>query len=200
MPELSSQRQERFCQYAATGMTADQAYIAAGYRPNRGNPSRLKAKDSIRQRITEIEREISSKLQQAVVQQATITKQYLIDALIENIEKSLGRQPVKDGIEGHTVDRYTFRPEAANNAIKMGGQECGMFRDRVEVTYKMDFSDLSDYELLLQLQQETAELIEMRAKRRALENGEDELAPKIASGSGQSILPGSQGPVRMSRR
>jgi hypothetical protein len=64
MPELPSQRQERFCQYAVTGMTDEQAYAAAGYKPNRGNPSRLKAKDSIRKRIVEIQREIFSKTQQ----------------------------------------------------------------------------------------------------------------------------------------
>jgi hypothetical protein len=101
-------------------------------------------------------------------------------------EKSLGRQPIKDGIAGHTVDRHVFRPEAANTAIKMGGQEVGLFRDRVEVTSKMDFDDLSDDELLRRLRDETDALIRERAER-ARANAKDELARKIASGRGAVI-------------
>jgi hypothetical protein len=86
-------------------------------------------------------------------------------------EKSLGRQPIKDGIAGHTVDRHVFRPEAANTAIKMGGQEVGLFRDRVEVTSKMDFDDLSDDELLRRLRDETDALIRERAERAAKNGG-----------------------------
>jgi hypothetical protein len=169
MPELPSQRQERFCQYAVTGMTDEQAYAAAGYKPNRGNPRRLKAKDSIRQRIAEIQREISSKTQQVVVEQDTITRQYLVDALIENIEKSLGRQPVKIGADG--VPTYTYRGEVANNGIKMAGGECGMFKDKAEVTHRMDFDDLSDEQLLLRLRDETEALLLEKRAAGILDNG-----------------------------
>jgi phage terminase small subunit len=181
MPELPSQRQERFCLHAATGMTAEQAYVAAGYKPNRGNPSRLKGRDSIRQRIAEIQREISSKMQQVVVQHAVITRQYLVDALLENIEKSLGRQPVPVGAE--MTPMYVYRGEVANNAIKMAGSEVNLFKDRVEVTSKMDFSDLSDDELLQRLRDETDALIRERAER-AAENGEALLLERKARAKG----------------
>ena len=172
MPELPSQRQERFCQHAVAGMTDEQAYVAAGYRPNRGNPSRLKAKDSIRQRIVEIQREISSKTQQVVVQQATITRQNLVDALIENIEKSLARRPVKQGLSGN--EHYLYRGEVANTAIKMAGLEVGLFKDKAEVTHWMDFSDLSDEELLLRLRDETEALLREKRAAGILDNGGDE--------------------------
>ena len=172
MPELPSQRQERFCQHVAAGMTDDQAYVAAGYKPNRGNPSRLKAKDRIRKRIAEIQREISSKMQQVVVQQATITRQYLVDALIENVEKALARRPTKLGLEG--AEHYLYRGEVVNNAIKMAGGEVNLFRDKAEVTHKMDFSDLSDEELLLRLRDETEALLREKRAAGLLENGGDE--------------------------
>jgi hypothetical protein len=44
LPELKTQRQERFAQALAKGMTADAAYVEAGYKRNRGNASTLKAK------------------------------------------------------------------------------------------------------------------------------------------------------------
>ena len=55
MPELKNQKHEAFAQQLAKGETADAAYRKAGYSANRGNASRLKANDSIRQRIAEIQ-------------------------------------------------------------------------------------------------------------------------------------------------
>jgi hypothetical protein len=101
--------------------------------------------------------------------------QYVVDALIENVEISLGRRPVKIGADG--VLTYVFRPEAVNTAIKMAASEVGLFKDKAEVTHRMDFSDLSDDALLLKLRDETDALIRERAARAARENGD--LAPKI---------------------
>jgi hypothetical protein len=55
----------------------------------------------------------------------------------------------------------------------MAGSECGLFQDRQEITHRMDFSDLSDDELLRRLRDETeALLLERRAA--GLDNGGDE--------------------------
>lgn len=56
MPALSNGRHELFAQELTTGLTADAAYEAAGYRPNRGNAARLKADDSIQARVAELQR------------------------------------------------------------------------------------------------------------------------------------------------
>jgi hypothetical protein len=102
-----------------------------------------------------------------------ITRQHLVDALLENLEISLGRRPVKLGPAAIPVEQYVYRPEAVNNAIKMGGQEVGLSQDRAEITHKMDFSDLPDEELILRLRDETeALLLERRAT--GLDNGEDD--------------------------
>jgi hypothetical protein len=115
--------------------------------------------------------EAASGLQKGPVEHANITRQYLVDALIENIEKSLGRRPVKQGLTGD--EHYLYRGESANSAIKMAGGQVGLFQDRAEITHKMDFDDLSDEQLLLRLREETeALLLERRAA--GLDSGGDD--------------------------
>jgi hypothetical protein len=41
----------------------------------------------------------------------------------------------------------------------MAGGEVGLFRDRTEITHRMDFSDLSDEQLLKRLRDETEALL-----------------------------------------
>jgi phage terminase small subunit len=54
MPVLDNARHERFAQELAKGKTADEAYVLAGFKENRGNASRLKANESIERRVDEI--------------------------------------------------------------------------------------------------------------------------------------------------
>jgi phage terminase small subunit len=54
MPALINTRHERFAQALAQLKTAQEAYIEAGYKPNRGNASTLKSKQIIRSRVREI--------------------------------------------------------------------------------------------------------------------------------------------------
>ena len=153
MPPLPKQQEEAFSQNIARGMPNQDAYEAAGYKRNRGNAARLKAKERVRKRITELQTQSHQKIQAAVVKQATITRQHLVEALIENLDIALGRRPVKIGADG--APTYLYRGEAVNTAIKMAANGVGLFKDRAEVTHRMDFSDLSDEELLLRLRDET---------------------------------------------
>jgi len=72
------------------------------------------------------------------------------------------------------ADHYIYRGEVVNNALKMAGGEVNLFRDKAEVTYKMDFSDLSDEELILRLRDETEALLREKRAAGLLENGGDE--------------------------
>ena len=58
-------RQELFVHGLLEGKTAEQAHVDAGYKRNRGNAARLKAKESIRRRLAE--------LRQPVIDAAQIT-------------------------------------------------------------------------------------------------------------------------------
>lgn len=55
MAALSNARHERFAQELAKGETADAAYVTAGFKANRGNAATLKAKQSVKDRVAEIQ-------------------------------------------------------------------------------------------------------------------------------------------------
>lgn len=61
MPPLTNGRHEKFAQALAKGMTADDAYQAAGYNEHRGNAHRLSTKESVRSRVTEIQARVADK-------------------------------------------------------------------------------------------------------------------------------------------
>jgi phage terminase small subunit len=61
MPVLKNARHESMAQALAKGKTADEAYALAGYKPDRGNASRLTANDSIRARVEEIKARAAEK-------------------------------------------------------------------------------------------------------------------------------------------
>jgi hypothetical protein len=76
-----------------TRKTADAAYENAGYRRNRHNASRLKTNETVVARVLE--------LQANQQERFVLTRQYTIEALVENTEKALGRHPVKIGADGN---------------------------------------------------------------------------------------------------
>lgn len=55
MPILPNPRHESFARALAKGKTADEAYAQAGYAPNRGNATRMKANESVRKRVDELQ-------------------------------------------------------------------------------------------------------------------------------------------------
>jgi len=98
-----------------------------------------------------------------------LTRQYTIEALVENIEKALGRRPVKIGAEGTEV--YVYRGDVANRAIQLAGIEVGLFTQKSEISHKFrdDLDKLSDLELVQTLQREATALLEHYSRR----DGED---------------------------
>lgn len=71
MPVLKNARHEALAQALAKGKTADDAYQLAGFKPNRGNATRLKANESIRARVDEI----VGKVNERVIDKLAITKE-----------------------------------------------------------------------------------------------------------------------------
>ena len=79
-----------------------------------------------------------------------LTKQYVIDALIENIQKALGRRPVRLGKpkeDGSFDEVYVYEGAAANAAIRLAGAEMSMFTERRDVIVKNEYADLTDEQL-----------------------------------------------------
>ncbi|WP_234825350.1 hypothetical protein [Agrobacterium pusense] len=73
MPVLKNARHETFAQGLAKGLTADEAYQKAGFKPNRGNAATLKANQSVLDRVAEIQGKAAAK--------AGVTIQSLTDEL-----------------------------------------------------------------------------------------------------------------------
>jgi hypothetical protein len=61
MPVLPNPRHETFAQALAKGKSADEAYALAGFKPNRGNATRLKANDSIQKRVQKLQSRVAEK-------------------------------------------------------------------------------------------------------------------------------------------
>jgi phage terminase small subunit len=125
MPALKNARHEKFAQELAKGKTADEAYQLAGYRPNRGNATTLKANQSVRDRVEELTERAADK--------AVIDKAWVLDRLRQNAETCMALDFVK-GPDGQATTAVTHNPAAASKALELLGKELGMFKDQVEQT------------------------------------------------------------------
>lgn len=106
MPTLRNARHERFAQGLAKGLSAEAAYAAAGYKPDRGHASRLAAKGIVRRRVDELMR--------LAAQQTVKTGANVIEELWDNVR--LAKTPVPDG-KGKAQDL-----SAANRALELLGR------------------------------------------------------------------------------
>nr|WP_313709028.1 terminase small subunit [Brucella intermedia] len=75
MPVLRNAKHEAFAQGLAKGMTADEAYQKAGYKPHRGNASTLRANQNISDRVAE--------LQEKAVERTLVTVESITQELEE---------------------------------------------------------------------------------------------------------------------
>lgn len=103
MPVLKNARHEKFAQELAKGKTADEAYQLAGFKPNRGNASVLKQKESISNRVAEILKQAEEndrKANERVIEKLAITKERVAAELAKiaflDIREAVrwGRSPV----------------------------------------------------------------------------------------------------------
>ena len=142
MPILENQRWELFSQGIAKGLTQGEAYVQAGYRPSPSAPSRLFENVRIKERVDEL---VGRKAIDII-----INKQFVMEALIDNLETALGRKPVKIGPDGKEV--YVYKGDVANGALKMLGAELNLFTERKAVRVTNEFDRMTDEELAQELQ------------------------------------------------
>ena len=76
---------------------------------------------------------------------------------------------MKIGAEGKDI--YVYRGDVANNALKMAGQEIGLFTDKSEITHRTNYDDLSDFELVRMLQEEATLLLQQHEREKAQRSG-----------------------------
>ena len=145
MPTLTNQRHELFAQELAKGKSADEAYITAGYKPNRHNASTLKSKQTVSNRVAELltpRAEMISQVTQKAADELGMSKAWVMARLKENAERALQAVPVTDS-EGNIIE-YKYEGNVANRALELLGKEIGMFITRTEVGNPGDFSEMTD--------------------------------------------------------
>ena len=145
MPALTNPKHERFAQELASGKTADESYITAGYKPSRANASHLQHTHNISQRIAEIltQREhIQAQATADAVKSVGLTKVWVIETLMENVAKAMQAQAVRDD-EGNVIGEFSYQGSVANKALELLGKEQGMFIDRKEVGRPGEFESMN---------------------------------------------------------
>lgn len=110
-------------------------------------------------------------LRRAVVERAIISKEWVIERLIRNVERAMQSEAVKDS-EGNATGEYRYEGSVANRALELLGKELKMFVDRKEVGQPGEFDNLSTNELRERIRRETEAL------------GIHDGAPKAAGRSG----------------
>lgn len=152
MPILPNAKHELFAQELASGKSAEEAHGLAGYKASRSGASQLKQNLNISNRVSEILREREAIHGQATadaIKATALTKQWVIETLMENVAKAMQAKSVLDN-EGNPVGEYSYQGNVANRALELLGKELGMFIDRKEVTLddKRDATDWNRAELV----------------------------------------------------
>lgn len=79
MPILRNPRREAFAQARVQGMTLEEAYVAAGHAPSRGNAGRMARKPEVIERINEL----SEKVAAIVIEKTAESVEKITDELNE---------------------------------------------------------------------------------------------------------------------
>jgi hypothetical protein len=119
MPPLNNARHERFCLALLEGKSADEAFVIAGYKRNRGNASRLKANESVSRRLQELQAEAAANAEVTV---ASICKE--LD-------------------EANAVARERGQAAAMVSAATLRAKLAGLMVERIETGNPGDFDNLT---------------------------------------------------------
>mgnify|MGYP003450113339 FL=1 len=134
---LKNAKHEHFAQLVSATETPARAYVLDGFSEKgaRASANRLLRNADVCSRVEHLR---SIKEQQhaqtvtAVVQRAGLSKEWVIEQLMENVSMAKAAEPVVDS-EGNPTGEYKQNINAANRALELLGKEVGMFIDRKEI-------------------------------------------------------------------
>lgn len=162
MPVLDNAKHERFAQEIASGKTATDAYVCAGYSGAGASvsASRLLKNAAVANRVAELlaEREhIHAQATADAIERTALTKEWVIETLMENVRRAMQATPVR-GEDGEERGEYTYQGSVANRSLELLGKELGMFIDRKEVKRVDEFDGMNADQLRDYIARETAAL------------------------------------------
>ena len=159
MPTLRNPKHERFAQLVASGMTAQEAYTAAGLKAAQNAP-RLRSYPLVAQRIEELQARNERK-----AEAVALKRDELIEILAEIVQAARKRAPearLGDGLK------------AAEMLCKMAGWNEPEQVNVQSVAVKVDAA------LIAQLREGYAQLAERSAKALPLPGGGDQMSDKAS--------------------
>lgn len=127
-------KQENFClAYIETGNASEayrRAYNAGKMKEKTiwEKASTLLADGKVAARTEELREAATRK----AVQRIGISKEWVLDQLVENVKTAKAAIPVLDA-DGNPAGEYRTNLQAANRALELIGKELGMFVDRKEI-------------------------------------------------------------------
>lgn len=130
MPKLTD-KQAAFVREYLVDLNATQAAIRAGYSERTASRigPQLIGKTCVREAI--------EKAQAKRAQRVEVTQDYVIENLVEIVERSMQRAPVTDRKGEQVTDEegravWTFDAKNANRALELLGKHLGIFADKVK--------------------------------------------------------------------
>jgi hypothetical protein len=93
---------------------------------------------------------LRGKVTERVVEKTAISKAWVIEKLVENVERAMQVEPVRRKIgdpEEEVPGACIYNGSVANKALELIGKELGMFIDRKEIGEPNEFARMSDEEL-----------------------------------------------------
>lgn len=131
MPVLDNARHERFAQEVAKGKSAAEAYQAAGYNADDKSAEtagpRLLRNVQVQARVDEILGRAAARVE--------IDRAWVLDRLVQNVERAMQVEEVKDPKGGGTGE-FRYEGNVANKALELIGKELSMFKLQTELTGK----------------------------------------------------------------
>lgn len=131
MKENLTAKQQRFVEEYLVDLNATQAAIRAGYSAKNADKiaSQLLGKARVAEAIAAAKSERASRV--------AVSADYVLNNLVEIVERSMQRAPVFDMKGNHVTDEegrhvWRFDGKTANRALELLGKHLGMFTDKIE--------------------------------------------------------------------
>jgi phage terminase small subunit len=137
MSENISKKQQLFISEYVKDLNGASAYRRAGYRAKNDNvakacASRMLTNANIKTAV--------AKLMQDRAEKNSLTADWVLKRLKENLERCMQIEPVFDRY-GHETGVYKWEPKAANKSLELIGKHIGMFIDKLEHSGTIDGVD-----------------------------------------------------------
>lgn len=149
MPPLKNPQHESYVQLISTGVDPYEAGRINGIK----NGRTAILKPQLRARLSEIIIERDSKIDsdnRKALSATGISKGYVLEALKEIVEKSMGRMMTTKGLR--------WDAPVAVRALELIGREVGMFETKVNVDFTAKITKMTDDELRKFIERESREL------------------------------------------